>query len=113
MTSAALDDAPPGVGDGIATATDDGGRPRAWLPWALALCLLVTVANIVTGSRSPTVWIDEVMFCDPAINYLTGRGFTSTAWPVQSREETFAGNAPLYPLMLIPWLKVFGVGPLA
>jgi hypothetical protein len=69
--------------------------------------------NLATASRSPTVWHDEVMFADPAVNLATGNGFTSTAWPCQRYDEPFAGNAPLHSLLLAGWLKLFGISPTA
>jgi len=75
------------------------------------MLLLFLVANLLTASRSPTVWQDEVMFTDPAVNLATGHGFTSTAWGFQTREQLWAGNAPLHSLLLAPWIKIFGVSP--
>lgn len=78
----------------------------------LTLTLFLAV-NLLTASRSPTVWTDEVMFTDPAANLAQGHGFTSTAWFTQSRTEFFAGNSPFYPLCLCPWIACFGLGPVA
>lgn len=79
----------------------------------IALIALFLAINLATATRSPTVWEDEVAYADPAVNVVLGHGFTSTAWPWQSRTERFVGNSPAYSLMLVPWLKVFGVSPLA
>ncbi len=73
---------------------------------AFALALLSV--NLATSLWYPTSWMDEVMFSDPAINCLQGKGFTSTVW-WQSRELTWSGNVPLYTLALIPWFKVVGI----
>lgn len=66
------------------------------------------LVNLATAERSPTVWIDEVMFTDPAINLLIGKGFTSAAWSTQPSDTFFAGNAPLHTLLLVPWIACFG-----
>lgn len=50
----------------------------------LGLFLLI---NLITVDRFTTVWLDEVMFTDPAINLYFGNGFTSTAWFIQTKEE--------------------------
>lgn len=77
--------------------------------WALLLiCVIFVAVNLATATRSPTVWIDEVSYADPAVNLATGKGFTSSAWYAQSKTETWAGNTPLYPLMLSGWIGVFG-----
>ncbi|MBD2545959.1 hypothetical protein H6G72_19370 [Planktothricoides sp. FACHB-1370] len=71
----------------------------------LGLFLLI---NLITVDRFTTVWLDEVMFTDPAINLYFGNGFTSTAWFIQTKEEMWAGNLPLYSLVLFLWVKLFG-----
>lgn len=71
----------------------------------LAAFLLV---NLLTAARYPFVWIDEVMFSDPAVNLLLGNGFTSSAWYGQPSDAFWAGNVPLHPWLLWGWLKVFG-----
>jgi len=77
-----------------------------------AICLVFLLANLLTSSRSPTVWFDEVMLVDPAANLAAGHGFTSTAWP-QPSSQLWAGNAPLYSFLLAGWIRVFGLSPLA
>jgi hypothetical protein len=88
-------------------------RSSALSEVALAATLLAVflALNVFTSERSPTVWQDEVMFADPAINLLVGQGFSSSAWD-QPREEFFAGNSPLYCMCLYPWIACFGVSPL-
>lgn len=77
----------------------------------LGILMFVFLAiNVVFASRSPVAWQDEVQLVDPAASYLTGRGFTSSAWIFQHKEETFAGNSPLYSGLLVGWMSVFGLG---
>jgi len=71
--------------------------------------LLLLGFNLCSAKLYPTSWNDEVMFADPAINFVQGKGFTSTAW-FQSKELTWSGNVPLYTSALIPWIKSFGQG---
>jgi hypothetical protein len=85
-------------------------RERAVL---LALIGAVLALNLLTASRYPAVWVDEVQFADPAVNWVLGNGFTSSVWVKQGAHETFAGNAPLYPLLLSGWLSVTGVSAVA
>lgn len=85
-------------------------RERALL---LALVGAVLALNLVTASRYPAVWVDEVQFADPAVNWALGHGFTSSVWVKQGAHETFAGNAPLYPLLLSGWLSLTGVSAVA
>jgi hypothetical protein len=95
------------------TSTGASGRVRfiagfkeSWL-W---IVLAFLGFNLLTAELYPSVWMDEVMFTQPAANLHLGRGFTSTAWPFQSGEAFWVGNAPLHPLLLAAWFKVAGFG---
>ena len=46
------------------------------------------------------------------MNLSQGNGFTSTAW-WQTSDRFFASNAPLYPMLLYPWISLFGVNATA
>ena len=72
---------------------------------------LYLVLNLVTAERSPTVSMDEVWFAEPAVNLAEGRGFTTAAWDVQDRHQTWAGNAPLYSFILSGWLRFVELTP--
>lgn len=84
--------------------------PAGRWPWGVVLivCAAALAINLITIDRSPAVWQDEVMFADPAINLATGHGFRTSAW-MQAEDKTFAGNSPLYPLLLAGWLKAVGL----
>lgn len=81
---------------------------------ALALVLFSFFAvNFSTASRLPYPWLDEIVYAEPAINLAFGHGFTSAAWHNSGSREVFAGNAPLYSLLLAGWVKVAGASQLA
>lgn len=88
---------------------------RRWRELRLLLLILLpfVALNLATAPRSPTIWKDEVMFADAAANAVLRRGFFSSAWPAQSVQETWAGNAPLHTWLLIPWIKLWGFSPTA
>ncbi|MGD9688336.1 MAG: hypothetical protein AB7K52_04795 [Phycisphaerales bacterium] len=90
-------------------STTTPSRPFPLL--ALALIAAFSLLNLLTAERLPIVWLDEVMFADPAITYLQGFGFTTTSWPTQRAGETYGSNSPLYTILLIPWVDLFGVSP--
>jgi hypothetical protein len=85
---------------------------RAELVLGACLTLVFLTANLSTSARSPVIWQDEVMFTDPAANLHLGHGFTSSAW-FQSRDSLFAGNSPLYSLVLSVWIRTFGFNVVA
>ena len=76
-------------------------------------CFAFLLLNLLTGSRYPFVWIDEVMYSDPAVNLYLGHGFTSSAWYAQHAGEFWAGNVPLHSLLLYLWMKLFGFSIIA
>src|SRR5262249_34716559 len=83
-------------------------REVRWLTCILAIFL---TTNFLTAALSPTVWTDEVMFSDPAVNLrLLGR-FTSSAWGAQSDQGFWSGYPPLYPLILSAWLCAVPIHP--
>jgi hypothetical protein len=77
----------------------------AWV--ALILFAFLTV-NVLTADRYPFPFFDEVLYTDPAINYVMGHGFTSAVLAVNSPVFYFY-NGPAHSALLIPWLKVVGV----
>ena len=79
----------------------------------LALLLVAWFAlNYLTITRYPVVWIDEVSYADPAINLVESGHWVSSCW-AQPVTQFWAGNTPLYPMLLYVWLKVTGVSMMA
>ncbi|MDH4276258.1 MAG: hypothetical protein OEW08_14590, partial [Gammaproteobacteria bacterium] len=81
------------------------------LAWLLGIFATFFVVNFLTAERFPVVWLDEVMFIDPAINLYLGNGFNSTAWPYQDHDRQFAGYPPLYALLLTVWMHITSIQP--
>ena len=79
-----------------------------------ALVSVIAVAflliNLATSSRFPLVWNDEVYYAEPAVNANLGLGFTSYANVAQPHGRFWAGNTPLYSMLLTGWLKAVGIG---
>ncbi len=83
-------------------------NPR-WETWCVIFFWLGFLwLNLLTSARYPFVWIDEVMYSDPAVNLYLGNGFTSSAWYVQHSGEFWAGNVPLHSFLLYLWIRLFG-----
>ena len=81
---------------------------------ALAAIIGVLVAfNLLTATWFPQPWLDEMAYADPAIRFVLGKGFTSAAWPSQGSDAFWASNCPLHEILLIPWLKAFGINLVA
>jgi len=85
-----------------------GARGRELLGVAAILATFISI-NLSVATITPTVNVDEPMFCDPAANLYFGKGFTSTMWG-QSRTEFWSGNVPLYQGILYLFFKIFGFG---
>ncbi len=79
---------------------------NAWL-WVVFVLLAV---NVVTMDLYTSVWMDEVVYTQPAANAYLGMGFTSSAWESQSKDAFWISNVPLYPLLLWTWFKIAGFG---
>jgi hypothetical protein len=72
------------------------------------LFVLFLLFNLSTYSRFPIVWLDEVMYTDPAANLYLGNGFTSSVWFAQGMDEFWASNVPLHQILLYAWMHLFG-----
>lgn len=83
--------------------------------WLAVLCLigLLFGFNIATYDYYPTVWCDEVLFSEPAINLVKHGSFTTTVWEFNPANTFPVVNCPLYPMALVPWLAVTGTTLLA
>jgi len=64
--------------------------------------------NVATSTLYPGTHTDEILYIDPAINLAEGNGFSSSAWPSQSKDELWASNVPLYPIIQAGVMKIFG-----
>lgn len=80
------------------------------------LCVLLGAAlllNLLTYYMYPAVWMDDVLFSEPAINLDRTGHFTTSVWQLQPANTFWAINSPLYPLSLSLWLRVAGYSLLA
>ena len=88
-------------------------RPPACPRWELAGAIFIVsvflLVNLLVATRTPTVYVDEPQYCDPAANLFLGDGFTSTMWG-QGRGDFWCGNAPFYQGILDGFFKIFGFG---
>jgi len=90
----------------------DCRAPWEW-PTLLVIFAVFLLLNVVTASRSPTVWMDEVMLADPAASLYLGQGFHSAASPYLTNQETYVSNALPYTAALYGWINIFGFNPTA
>jgi 4-amino-4-deoxy-L-arabinose transferase-like glycosyltransferase len=86
---------------------DPAGEKHEWALVGLILFLFLLL-NLLTADRYPFPFFDEVLYADPAVNYVTGHGFTATV-PGENAPAFYSYNGPLHSSLLIPWLKVFGI----
>jgi len=79
---------------------------RSWVPWLVLLAGFCV--NVYFWEIQPTVWLDDISYSDPAVNWIEGRGFVSSAWYAQDATAFWSGNVPLHQFLLAGWLKITG-----
>jgi hypothetical protein len=82
-------------------------RRTEWLA-LFGLLAVMFIFNLRTYNLYPTVWADEVLWSEPAINLFKAGHFTTSVWQLQSAGTFWAAQSPLYPLVLTAWLPVAG-----
>jgi hypothetical protein len=85
------------------------------IEWLGVFCLvgLFLGFNLLTFDCYPSVWCDEVLFSEPAINRVKHGSFTTTVWEYNPANTFPVVNCPLYPMALVPWLAAMGTTLLA
>ena len=69
---------------------------------------VLPVCMALSGLSNLIPWIDEVMFIDTPMRYVKGAGWTTHSWYSIANQEPFMLYPPLYSIILVPWMKVFG-----
>ena len=79
--------------------------------WAgVVIVLVFSAVNLATATLSPTVWIDEALYTDPAARWHLSGSFTSGGWWWQTDDRFWSGNVPGHQFLLCGWLSIFGFG---
>jgi MFS family permease len=86
---------------------DRKSAKHEWASLTLTLFLFLLL-NVFTADRYPFPYFDEAFYTDPAVNYLTGHGFTANV-PGENAPVFYFYGGPAHPALLILWLKVFGI----
>ena len=81
--------------------------------FALSLMLVLYVLSAIHILPIFEVHVDEVSYVDPAASIYFGKGLTSGAWFAQRHDAFWAGNLPLYQIILSKWINVFHFNPLS
>lgn len=84
-------------------------RLPAWF-WCFLLLLgsVFCLAVHQTAGTVPLPWVDEASYSDPALNFVDGKGWRSGAWDTQPISDFWACNSPLYAILSLPSLALFG-----
>ena len=62
----------------------------------------------ILSLKEITPWIDEVMFTDTPMHYMKGMGWTTFAWYSVAKQDPFLLYPPLYSMIMVVWMKIFG-----
>ena len=72
-------------------------------------CLsLVMIGLAISHIANMLPWVDEVMFMDTPMRYVNGKGWTTFAWYSVARQDPFLLYPPLYSMVMVLWMNVFG-----
>jgi hypothetical protein len=91
----------------MSSSVDPMNEKHEWV-WVALIIFLFLLVNVFTAERYPYPFFDEVIYTDPAVNYVTGHGFTA-AVPGEDSPVFYFYNGPAHSALLIPWLKIFGI----
>jgi hypothetical protein len=69
--------------------------------------------NLFTIEWFPLPWIDEISLHDSSINFALDGEWRTTAFFGDRNNEVYSTYPPLYQFLLVPWVWLFGVSPLA
>ena len=96
------------------TSPPNSFSPRRW-EWIVVLTLIAggLLLNLATYNLYPTVWADEVLWSEPAINLVKTGHFTTSVWQFQRAGSFWAAQSPLYCFGLAGWMKLVGTDLLA
>lgn len=79
----------------------------------IGISLFFVILNLVTLEWTPLPWIDEISYSDYSVNFVLDSEWRTTAWFGDKNNEAYSVYPPLYQFVLVPWIWLFGVSPLA
>ena len=75
--------------------------------------LFFIALNIFTLEWTPLPWIDDISLVDTPVNFVLDGEWRTTACGEDKNNEIYSSYPPLYQLVLVPWIWLFGVSPIA
>lgn len=75
------------------------------LYWSLSFVMMGIAMSRLTHMMP---WVDEVMFMDTPMHYVKGMGWTTHAWYSVARQAPFLLYPPLYSMVMVIWMNIFG-----
>jgi len=99
--------------DTLPPSPDEYRPSRAEVVVVLGLLAVILAFNVWTYNWYPTVWTDEVLWSEPAINLVKTGHFTTSVWQLQPADTFWAAQSPLYCFALSGWLRFAGTSLLA
>lgn len=97
----------------IRKCTEKTGLNDSNLLIVIGISLFFVILNLVTLEWTPLPWIDEISYSDYSVNYVLDGEWRTTAWFGDKNNQAYSVYPPLYQFVLVPWIWLFGVSPLA
>lgn len=81
--------------------------------FVLGIGFIFVLLNFLTITWNTPPWLDEVQFVDSPINFVLDGEWYTTSWQLSGNPKPVSTSVPLYQFILVPWVWLFGVSPLA
>lgn len=80
--------------------------PKNTIPFVFVSLGMMVIHMMFMSNLLP--WIDEVMYTDTPLHFVSGDGWITHAWPTNAGRKPFSLVSPLYQFLLTGWMWLFG-----
>jgi hypothetical protein len=87
---------------------DKPKTPHLEVIWLVIITGFLLLLDVATYNDFPAVWVDDISFSEPGINFAKYGDFTTTVWQFQPPNTFPIVNCPAYCQAVAVWQKLFG-----